>query len=107
MKNFWNKFKIFWKEVGNVLTNLLCPLLSILCAFAELIHLPNAVINVLKKAEYWCFYACGTKEVIDELVSAADSKLEDDKLEASEAIELIEDTAEVVEDIVQDVKKHK
>lgn len=35
MKNIWKKFKLFFREVGNFLTNLLCPIVSIVIAGME------------------------------------------------------------------------
>jgi hypothetical protein len=40
MKKYWQKFKIFWKELGNILTNVACPFLSILVAILELFSAP-------------------------------------------------------------------
>jgi hypothetical protein len=105
MKNFWNKFKLFWKELGNILTNLLCPILSILCALAELLHLPTSVINALKKAEHWAFYASATKPMIDSIIESADKKLEDEKIEFDEAVDLVKEGTEVVEKVVNDLQK--
>ena len=68
MKNFWNKFKLFWKELGNTLTNFLCPLISLLIAIMELCQLPSSWIQSMKKIEYWAWFACGTKEKIDEMI---------------------------------------
>lgn len=107
MKKFWEKFKLFWKELGNILTNLLCPVLSILCALSELLHLPDSVIKALKKAEHWAFYANATKPMIDAIVESADKKLEDDKIDYSEAAGLLEDGAKVVEKIINDLEKEK
>lgn len=107
MKNFWNKFKLFWKELGNILTNLLCPILSILCALAELLHLPTSVINALKKAEHWAFYASATKPMIDAIIESTNKKLEDEKIDYTEAVDLIEDGAKVVEKVINDLEKEK
>ena len=72
MKNVWKKFVIFWKELGNMLTNILCPIMSILAATAEMLQLPTSVIQAIKKAEYWCWYACGTKDTLDQMVDKID-----------------------------------
>lgn len=79
MKKFWSKFKLFWKELGNFLTNLLCPVVSALASGAALLQLPAGVIQFLKKVEYWCFYACSTKPVIDELVEKVDEVITKEK----------------------------
>lgn len=81
MKKFWAKFKIFWRELGNALTNILCPIMSILAAGCELLQLPTSVIDALKKAEYWCWYACGTKDKIDEIIDKVDEVFAEDKKE--------------------------
>lgn len=110
MKKFWEKIKIFGKELFNALTNLLCPILSIICAFAELIHLPDAVIQGLKKAEYWCFFVSGTKESIDKLANTIDKSIEDDKVEFDEAINIVEgvlNTTNKVVKVVDKVEKEK
>ena len=107
MKKFWEKFKLFWKELGNILTNLLCPVLSILCALSELLHLPDSVIKALKKAEHWAFYANATKPMIDAIVESADKKLEDDKIEFSEVVDLATDGAKVVEKVINDLEEEK
>lgn len=73
---YWSKIKLFWKEVGNLLTNVLCPLLGILTAIFEVVGAPINWIQSLKKAEYWCWNACGTKEDIDSIIDAADEIVE-------------------------------
>jgi hypothetical protein len=75
-KKAWKKFMVFWREVGNFFTNLLCPILSILAATAELLQLPSNAIQALKKAEEWCYQACGTKKIIDGMVEGIDKVVE-------------------------------
>lgn len=77
MKTYWKKFKLFWKELGNIFTNMLCPLLSTIVAILEIFGLPINWINAVKQAEYWCWNACGTKEKIDEIVEGVDSIIGD------------------------------
>lgn len=72
MKTYWKKFKLFWKELGNIFTNMLCPLLSTIVAILEIFGLPISWINAVKQAEYWCWNACGTKEKIDSIINDAD-----------------------------------
>lgn len=72
MKKIWKKFKLFWKELGNILTNLLCPVLAVIAAGMELCQLPTKWIQGVKKAEYWCWKLCGTKENIDKIVDKID-----------------------------------
>lgn len=105
MKKFWEKLKIFGKELFNALTNLLCPILSIICAFAELVHLPDSVIQGLKKAEYWCFFVSGTKESIDKLANTIDKSIEDETIEFDEVISIVEDTLVTGNKIVKAVDK--
>lgn len=77
MKNFWSKFKLFWKELGNTITNFLCPLISLLIAIMELCQLPNSWIQMMKKAEYWAWFASGTKEKIDALIEEIEEEAMD------------------------------
>ena len=75
-KKAWKKFVVFWKEIGNFFTNLLCPLLSLVAALAEVLQLPTNVIQGIKKAEYWAWNASGTKDAIDKIVDKADEIIE-------------------------------
>ena len=77
MKTIWKKFKVFWREVGNVLTNLLCPVVSAIAAGMELCQMPASWIKGVKKFEYWLFYACSTKDKIDHVVDKVDEALKD------------------------------
>lgn len=72
MKTYWKKFKMFWREIGNLLTNVLCPLLATVAAILEIFGAPITWINGIKKAEYWCWNACGTKEKIDAVIEGID-----------------------------------
>ena len=72
MKKVWEKIKCFIKEIGNVLTDILCPICSIVAAAMEVGQLPASWIKAVKKVEYWLFYACGTKDVIDQIVGTID-----------------------------------
>lgn len=76
-KKAWKKFVVFWKEIGNFFTNLLCPILSLVAACAELLQLPTKAIQGIKKAEHWAWYISGTKDVIDDLVDKVDDLVED------------------------------
>lgn len=71
-KKAWKKFVVFWKEIGNFFTNLLCPILSLIAACAELLQLPTKAIQGIKKAEYWAWNISGTKDVIDGFVDQVD-----------------------------------
>lgn len=75
MKKFWSKFKLFWCELGNVLTNLLCPLISLVIAFMEIFQLPTNWIQIMKKVEHWAWFACGTKDKIDEMIDQIEDEV--------------------------------
>jgi len=68
-KVIMSKLKVFVKELFNILTNCAVPVLAALCALAEIIQLPAAVILALKKAERWCFFAYGTRDEIEAIVN--------------------------------------
>ena len=72
MKKFWAKFKLFWRELGNVLTNVLCPFVAILAAIMEVCQLPISWVQGVKKFEYYCWEACGTKKELDKIVEQVD-----------------------------------
>ena len=76
---YWEKFKMFWREIGNMFTNILCPLLSAITALLEIFGAPSAWIQGIKKAEHWCWNACGTKEEIDKIVESVDEIVSGDK----------------------------
>lgn len=82
MKIYWKKFKMFWRELGNLLTNVLCPLLAVIAAMLEIFGAPIAWINGVKKAEYWCWNASGTKKKIDNIIEEIDKVV--DKLPEGE-----------------------
>lgn len=101
----WEKFKLFWRELGNILLNIACPVLSMIAAICELLQLPASVIDAIKKAEYWCFYAFGTKKVIDKIIENAVEALEDGEMSPDEIGELGHDIKEAYEQIREDVQK--
>ena len=76
MSKFWKKVKCAVKEIFNFLTNLLCPILSLVCALMEFFGLPTKAIQAVKKAEYWCWYAAGTKDTIDHFVDKVEDAIE-------------------------------
>lgn len=76
MKKVWKKIKCAVKEIFNLLTNLCTPVMSALCVLAEALQLPTSVISALKKAEYWCWKACGTKDSIDKFIESVDDAIE-------------------------------
>lgn len=71
------KFKCFWKELGNVLTNVLVPVVAMVAAIMELLQLPTAWIQGVKKVEYWLWEACGTKKEIDKFIEKVEVMLDD------------------------------
>lgn len=80
MKNFlktaWKKIKCAVKEVLNLITNLFTPVMSGLCVLAELLQLPTSVISALKRAEYWLWKACGTKDAINDFIDTVDKAVD-------------------------------
>lgn len=69
---WWEKIKIVLREIGNIATNVACPLISILIVICQTLDVPIGVISALKKAEYWCFYASATLEKIKEATEKID-----------------------------------
>jgi Holliday junction resolvase RusA-like endonuclease len=76
MSKFWKKVKCAAKEVFNFLTNLICPVLSLVCALMEVFQLPTKAIQAVKKAEYWCWKAAGTKDDIDNFLDKVEDAIE-------------------------------
>ena len=75
LKKVMNKIKLFIKELGNIVTNIAVPIMSMFCAISELFPMPK-VTEKLKKAEYYVFFASGTLESIDNIVSDTTDQLE-------------------------------
>lgn len=73
------KIKLFLKEVGNALTNILCPLVSVVVALMELLQLPTSWIQAVKKFEHWAWYASGTKDEIDKMLDEIEKIIENGK----------------------------
>lgn len=82
LKTAWKKIKCAAKEVLNIFTNLFCPVLALVCALAEVCQLPTSVIKALKKAEHWCWNACGTVDDIENFIEEVDKVIE--KIEVEE-----------------------
>lgn len=76
IKTVWKKIKCAAKECLNLLTNLITPLISALCLLAEVLQLPTNVIKALKKAEYWCWNACGTADDIENFIDTVDKAVD-------------------------------
>jgi hypothetical protein len=79
------KIKLFFKEMGNALTNILCPLISIVIALMELFQLPTSWIQTVKKVEHWAWYLSGTKDDIDKILDEVEEIVEE--LEGEEECE--------------------
>ena len=107
MKKVWEVIKRVVKELFNALTNLLCPILSVLSAFAQLVHLPKSVIKSLKDAEYWCFFVSGTKKSVDKIAESIDESIEDGKLNLEEIVGITEGVVNASNKIVKAVDKIK
>lgn len=76
LKRALKKIKCAVREVFNLLTNALCPIISAICVIAEVFQLPAKAIRGIKKAEYWLWKLCGTKEKIDEMIDKIDNTIE-------------------------------
>lgn len=59
------RLKIIGKELLNILTNLIVPLLGPIILICEILPLPIVVPTVLKKVEYYLFNFCGTLEDLE------------------------------------------
>ncbi len=70
----WTKILIGVKEVGNVITNMLCPLTSILVVIATMFQLPIGVVKALKTAEEWLWKASGTATAVEEAIKKQEEK---------------------------------
>lgn len=57
------------REALNIITNVLVPLMAVVIFIVEFIPgVPYGVLNALKIAEYWLFYAFGTGEKIKDKI---------------------------------------
>lgn len=61
-----NRVVLILKEIFNILTNLLIPLLGLIILIVEFLPLPGIITKVLKTIEYWLFYFSGTAKNIEE-----------------------------------------
>jgi len=67
--NFADRVRLVLREVANILTNILVPLVAVLVFAAELIPgMPYGVIRILKLLEYYFFEAFGTIEKIEDKI---------------------------------------
>ena len=65
-KKIKDRVILFVKEVGNVLTDLLIPVVGLAILVMEALPIPRKYIKWLKIVEYWLFYAAGTADKINE-----------------------------------------
>lgn len=70
------RISLFFKEILNLLGNILVPIVSLLVTIAQILPIPTTWVAELKKFEYWLFYASGTAKDI--------GKILDDKIEELE-----------------------
>jgi hypothetical protein len=65
-KKVFEWFGLLFREIGNFLTNLLVPLLTVVIFIVEVLPIPkkDKVLLWLKKVEYWVFYASGTAKIL-------------------------------------------
>lgn len=61
---FKNRLLLILKELGNILTNTIIPILGIIILIAEILPVPKIYIGYLKTLEYILFYASGTADEI-------------------------------------------
>lgn len=66
MNKLYKRVKLFFKEIGNILTNTLIPVVGLVILIAEILPIPVTYIKYLKLVEYWLFYASGTADQISE-----------------------------------------
>ena len=75
MKKIFKRIDLFLKELLNIITNILVPIVSVLIAIMEILPVPTKFIKLLKAAEYWLFYAQGTAEKIDKIIEEKEKEL--------------------------------
>jgi hypothetical protein len=68
MKTVLKRVALFLREIGNLLSNILVPLVSLIIAIMELFPIPMGWIKIAKKVEHWLFYAYGTSKKIEEII---------------------------------------
>lgn len=75
MKKIFARIRVFFKELGNILTNFIVPFVSLLIAILEILPIPTIWIKFLKTVEYWLFYASGTAKDIEKIVEDKEKDL--------------------------------
>lgn len=62
------KIWLLFREVMNILTNVLVPLASLIVAILEILPVPIIWVKVAKMVEYWLFEFAGTASKIDKII---------------------------------------
>lgn len=78
----WCGLRLSLREVANVLTDVLVPVMAVLCAMAEALGLPPRTVLWLKRAENALFSVCGTAQIVNDYVA----RLEAAKGEGGETV---------------------
>lgn len=76
MKKVWKKIKLAMREALNLLTNLLCPVVSAVCVVLEVCQCPASMVSAVKKVEYWFWKIGGTKDAIEDLIGKVDGAID-------------------------------
>ncbi len=75
MKKVLKRISFFLKEILNIITDILVPLVALVAAILQLLPVPLKWINVVKKIENWLYYAKGTGDKIKEEVDKIEKDL--------------------------------
>lgn len=65
MQKFIDRVKLIFKEIGNIITNILIPLWGVVMLVCETFGVPDKILSELKKVEYILWELSGTKDIID------------------------------------------
>ena len=68
-ERLWAGAKLAARETANILTDVLVPVMAVLCAMAEALGLPPRVVLALKRAENALFAAGGTADIVNDYVA--------------------------------------
>ena len=80
-KKVWQGLRLAAREVGNTLTNVLVPVLSVACAMSEALQLPVGVVAKLKQTEHKLFLACGTAHIINDYLDKMEQAISEGQKE--------------------------
>lgn len=75
MKKVLKRVSFFLKEVLNIITDILVPLVALVAAILQLLPVPLKWIHVVKRIENWLYYAKGTGDKIKEEVDKIEKEL--------------------------------